>query len=257
MTSWVNLAAGTPYNDVIDGINARTLALLKNDFASDTSIPIGAIRINPDTLVHERYNGSAWVAINFSALRLANNARLVSINPSGADVSLMYLGGDGSAMVNTDAAGCLYFCQGGTAKWYFHNTNFNFSPLASDTYEIGQSARRVKRLHVQRGIAWPVNLTNAAGSTQADAAAVTFGIARVNNTVSTRGVKLPAISSVGDICILTSAGTGSTASTKVYPASDESIENLAANASVVGITPTGTSIFVAVTATCWAWVYGA
>lgn len=136
-TDWADHTTSTNKTTWVNGLNARSKNLLKQDFASDTSVPSGAIRTNPTTGVLEKYNGSSWATFQHA---LANNSYLTARNAaaSGA-LDLIKADGSDNTIINTATGKQLILAIAGAAKWYLDSSG-NLIPGADGSLGIGNTS---------------------------------------------------------------------------------------------------------------------
>lgn len=250
--SWTDLTMSSRFDTgFVPEFNNRTKNLLKQDFSADTSIPSGAIRINPTTGVLEKFNGTAWATFQRC---LANDSYLLARNAAGSGyLNLIKAGSDDSTSIESAASTGIVLRPGGADKWYAGHTG-TLRPVNNSSQDIGSSSYYVQSLFVSKGLSFPVTNVTALGSGQGGAAALSTGINIVTADTTSLGVRLPS-ATVGMWVIVNDSGSANN-SFSIYPASGEYIQwklQNVADASVVG----AAAMYICHTSGRWTCIQGA
>lgn len=111
--------------------------------------------------------------------------------------------------------------------------NHSLVPSANSTYDLGSSTLGWQTVYAAKGVADNISTLAAAGSTIADGGAITTTLTRVTGADGTKGVVLPALSTIAIGRRLTVINSDTTNALKVYGnAAGELIDGQAGNTAV-------------------------
>lgn len=251
------------------------------DYTPDVDVPANSIVVQGKLV---GYTPRPIPANQLGALRVQGVIRAVkdASNVTGPGLAIFWnaagtpVGGEaGSGCMSTTPTGNVFAgwsleaadSATGTVLMLLRSANDADTMGTGDLSDVGAVSHTAGNLLVADGAAWqgvPVSgpftlaasgvlrmavaAVAAAGSEQADAAVVTEGLTHATGADGTKGVQLPA-AAAGKICVIKNSEAAD-AVLNVYPATDDAINALSANA-VFEMAAKSAAVFVALDDTTW------